>query len=305
MINFITEEIKKENSWISFLLIPFSWVYRLVFFLKLTLSSPKKIDAKVICVGNVIAGGAGKTPLVIKIAKATKNCAIVLRGYGGSLSGGEPVRVDLNKHTFKEVGDEAVMHASIAPTYICRDRYKAALLAQKDGAKVIIMDDGFQNFSLQKDHAILVFDSEFGIGNNRVLPAGLLRESVSSALKRADELVLLSYDGKYKKPFEGKFTEYRVEVLNPKLFKGKRFVALCGIGNPNKFFKSLKSIKVDVIKKFTFPDHHVYSLNELDEIISYAKKEKCKIVTTSKDYLKIDKKMQKHFMVLEIGLIDS
>lgn len=302
MIECLIKSAKSKSSILSFLLLPFSYMYSLFFILFYYISFPRKVPAKVICVGNVIAGGAGKTPFVQHIASQYKKCAIILRGYGGSLAGNQVIKVDLKSHTFKEVGDEAMLHAQIAPTYICSNRYLAAKAACEDGAEVIIMDDGFQNFTLHKDRSILVFDSEFGIGNGRVLPSGLLREQLSFALNRADELVLLSYDSNFKKPFNAQFKRYEVCVLNKKEVKGMRFIAMCAIGNPNKFLKSLKGSGVSVVKEFKFPDHHSYSNDDLEQVIESAKKNKCKVITTSKDFVKISEKFRKHFVVLQIGL---
>lgn len=302
MTDYFSSLLELRDRVVSYLLFPVSLVYSVAFIAKYFMSKPRKVNAKVICVGNVIVGGAGKTPLVQHLVKKNKDCAIILRGYGGRLSGRNVVKVDPKKHTHLQVGDEALLHAKIAPTYICKNRYKAAKAACKDGAKTIIMDDGFQNFTLKKDHSILVFDTEYGIGNGMMLPSGRLREPLSFARRRADELILLSYDGNFKKPFEAEFTEYNVEVINKQDVYGKSFIAMCGIANPNKFFKSLTESNIKILKKIIFVDHHSYSVKEIEDVVKLAKDLDVKVITTSKDILKVPYKYRKSFVVLHIGL---
>lgn len=302
MTDYFSSLLELRDRLVSYLLFPVSLVYSALFIGKYYLSRPKKVNAKVICVGNVIVGGAGKTPVVQHLIKENKNCAIILRGYRGRLSGRKVIKVDPKKHTHSQVGDEALLHAKHAPTYICKNRYKAAKAACKDGAEIIIMDDGFQNFTLKKDYSILVFDTEYGLGNGMMLPSGRMREPLFFARRRADELVLLSYDGNFKKPFEDDFTEYNVEVINKQEVYGKSFIAMCGIANPSKFFKSLTESSVKILKKLIFVDHHSYSIKEIEDIIKLAKELDVKIVTTAKDIIKIPHKYRKSFVVLHIGL---
>lgn len=291
----------QHKGLLNYLLLPLSLIYFLGSWLKFNLTSPKKVNAKVICVGNVIAGGAGKTPLAIALGKMLKTrkkrIAYVLRGYKGSLSSDIPVRVDAN-HRAAQVGDEALLLYKIAPTYIAINRYNAAKLAVQDGAEVIIMDDGLQNNTLKKDISILVIDGRQGLGNNLVIPAGPLREPLSAILKKSDLIFF------YNKKLPINFTQVyqgRLGVESNHL-KSKKYVALCAIGNPDKFFITLKEIGVNIAGKFVFPDHHNFSQSEIAAVIECAKSNRCQIITTSKDFVRlpntIDKKL---FEILEVS----
>src|SRR5215467_2330961 len=156
-------------------------------------ASPLRTKAKVVCVGNLTAGGTGKTPVAITIATELRasgfNVWCLSRGYGGRLRG--PVVVDIAHHSASETGDEPLLLARAAPTVVSRDRRAGALLAQQRGAEIIVMDDGHQNFDLAKDLSLVVVDARTPFGNGRMLPAGPLREPVEQGLGRADAVVLV------------------------------------------------------------------------------------------------------------------
>lgn len=286
---------------LNFLLLPFAifyWFFHLINFYRL---QPKKVAAKVICLGNITIGGAGKTPLAIALGKALikrgNSLAFISRGYKGSLSGKTPVKVDVFKHTYKEVGDEPLLLAKVAPTYICSNRYFAARMAEQDGAEVIIMDDGLQNNTIIKDLSILVCNGKYGLGNGMLLPSGPLRELPYLINKRID--YVFCYDKKLiftdKKIFLG-----RTEIVTKGL-KGRRFIALCAIANPEKFLTSLKQAGVRVAAKFTFPDHHPFTEAEIASVLAAARKHKAQIITTAKDYVRLPQSfVPDHFKILEI-----
>ena len=180
----LTPRFWRNNSsnpgMMTFFLTPFSWIWTLG--LKHRLNVPSyKVKVPVICIGNINLGGVGKTPAVIAFTEKLKeiglNPHIVSKGYRGKLTG--PILVS-EKHDSKDVGDEPILLSSFAPTWVSKDRVKGAKEAVENGCDIIILDDGFQNGYLHKDFSVIVVDAKRGFGNERVFPAGPLRESVES-----------------------------------------------------------------------------------------------------------------------------
>jgi len=291
----------QSNNLLSFLLAPAGFLYGVATVLRLKCKKGYKSSIPVICVGNISAGGVGKTPVSIALAEILKakgkNPFFISRGYGGSLSG---VLINTKKHTPQEVGDEPLMLSAVAPTVICHNRGKAAQIAEANGADILIMDDGFQNPSLQKDLSFLVFNGEIGIGNGKIIPAGPLRESFESGLKRADAVIFIGEDKqdllkKINKPV------FKVEIKEETpLHKSEKILAFAGIGYPQKFYHSLEKCGLKVAKSYDFPDHHFYTKDELKTMIKKASKRNMPIYTTLKDFVKIPQNMQKSFNVLNI-----
>ncbi len=295
----------KRVTILNYLLLPFAMVYYLSFRIKAFFSFPKKVDAKVICVGNITVGGAGKTPFCIALGKKYMRkgeaIAFLSRGYRGSLSTPHRAYKVSQKHTYKEVGDEPILLSQVAPTYICPDRYKSAQLAISEGAKILIMDDGLQNFSLVQDEKILVIDAAYGLGNEMMLPAGPLRETLYNAMKRVTKFYVIGD----KIPSSLKAlqpTLCTLAVENPKRYMSKKYISMCGIANPFKFLQTLKSIEAKILKSYIFPDHFSYDKESLEEVINHAKRLRCKVITTSKDYIKIPQNLRQHFEVLSISI---
>ena len=294
----------KNKNFISTILRPLGSVYATATALRLKMKKTQKVDVPVICVGNLTAGGTGKTPVAIALAQMLhdlgKNPFFVSRGYGGTLSG---VIVDSRVHSAHEVGDEPLLLSREAPVSINADRFSAAGKAVENGAEVIIMDDGFQNPTLHKDVSFLVFDGGFGIGNGCPLPAGPLRESFKAGLQRADAAIIIGEDvtGLREKlgdmpVFEGTTVELPLPEISMPV------IAFAGIGRPEKFYNSLRQAGVNVVKTFDFPDHHAYSEQELRDLIDMAWKEDCELFTTAKDFVKIPDELRHHFKVLEIAI---
>jgi len=283
------------------LLLPLGYLYGLATRLNIALHSGKKLNIPVICIGNLTAGGTGKTPTAVSIAKLLQqrklNPFFISRGYGGSMHN---LLVDTDRHTPQEVGDEPLLLARQAPVIVNPDRYQGALTAVKHGAEMIIMDDGFQNPQLRKDLSFLVFDGGFGYGNGWCIPAGPLRESLSSGLKRADAVMIIGNDDhnlspKFNLPvFHGKIVPVTPNV------KTKKVIAFAGIGRPEKFYRSLRELNFDIIENIDFPDHHQYSEQELLALINKAREKSCTLMTTAKDMVKIPPTLRHHFNVLEI-----
>ena len=265
---------------------------------------PYKVNVPVICIGNLTAGGSGKTPTAISIAnilkQTGKNPFFISRGYGGTLQD-TVVNVDINSAT--EVGDEPLLLARCAGVVVNHKRDDAARKAIEEGADIIIMDDGFQNPLLYKNKSILVIDGAVGLGNQFPIPAGPLREFFNSGIKRADAVIIL---GKDKLNIADKLVNLpifkgHIVPQKPQLIADKT-IAFAGIGRPEKFYASLAECGVNVIKTYSFPDHHFYTENELQNIINEAENCGADIFTTAKDMVKIPHKLQSKFKVLEITI---
>ncbi|HRO10405.1 MAG TPA: tetraacyldisaccharide 4'-kinase, partial [Amaricoccus sp.] len=230
------------------LLAPLAWVWTFVTRRRLARGRGVRLRVPVVCVGNLTAGGAGKTPTVIALVErlAARGVAahVVSRGHGGSLEG--PVRVEERRHTAAEVGDEPLLLAAFAPTWIARDRAAAARAAEAAGAAVVVMDDGLQNPGLAKDLSIVVVDAGMGFGNGRVIPAGPLREPVADGLARADLLLAIGTPEERAR-FRAAWPDIALPVVGARLaplptgmpWQGLIALAFAGIGRPEKFFATL------------------------------------------------------------------
>lgn len=261
----------------------------------------------VICVGNVVLGGAGKTPVSQSIAARFRTDGrtphILSRGYGGRIR--TTTAVNPSSHTAADVGDEPLLSARYTPTWVGANRIASAKCAIDAGADVLIMDDGFQNAHLAKTRSLLVFDAGFGIGNGRVFPAGPLREPLPGALARADALVYIG--NKEPTPPEawtGPVFRAKVEVDSRarEYLSGRRLVAFAGIGRPEKFFDTLRAQDAELIRTIPFADHHAYRRDEITGLIAAAKQSNADLMTTEKDHVRIPNDLAKAVMKLPITL---
>ncbi|MCF8466772.1 MAG: tetraacyldisaccharide 4'-kinase [Sneathiella sp.] len=300
---------RESKSLLPELLSPASWLYGALAKMQRSLQTASSVDVPVVCVGNVVAGGAGKTPVAIALARfflvEGMKPHFLTRGYGGRLKG--PSRVVLDVHQFSDVGDEALILAETAPTWVARDRAAGAAAAVKAGADVIIMDDGFQNPSLNKDLSILVLDSAYGIGNGRLLPAGPLRESLEDGLARADAVVLVGGeidDQSINRLIKNKpvFKSKLVPKPAGETIAGEDVVAFAGIGRPEKFFGSLRDIGCHLIECFRFADHHVYNNDEIMKMVELAAHRNAALVTTRKDYVRLTAEVKMMVMVFDVEM---
>lgn len=270
----------------ALLLWPLSLVYGVLSRL-LRASSPARVTRPVVCVGNITAGGSGKTPVVQGLVSILRDLgmkpAVLLRGYGGRLRG--PARVSAN-HSVSDVGDEAMLHARSCPAWISADRPSGAQAAIDTGADIVVMDDGFQNFSLIKDISFVVIDGAVGLGNGLLLPAGPCRENPAAALARADAVVLLGEDktGLMARIVDRPVFGARVVADVGGLAGGPVF-AFAGIGRPEKFKEALTAVGVDVAGFAGFADHHVYTQGELNDLRTRAGDRM--LVTTEKDHVRL------------------
>jgi tetraacyldisaccharide 4'-kinase len=252
-------------------------------------ASPSKVHAPVICIGNVVAGGAGKTPVALAVNEALTRHGVaghfLSRGYGGTERG--PLQVDPDLHSAADVGDEPLLLAQHAPTWIARDRVAGAQAAVAAGAQAIVMDDGFQNPSLFKDISILVIDGGYGFGNGYVMPAGPLREDLDAAVERADAIAIIGTDDagveKHLGGRQSVIAARFVPVIEDDDLSGRPVVAFAGIGRPEKFFETLSGMGCPLVATRSFADHHVYSADEVMRLIDTAAAAGAVAVTTEKD----------------------
>ncbi|MBM3536819.1 MAG: tetraacyldisaccharide 4'-kinase [Alphaproteobacteria bacterium] len=256
-------------------------------------TTPWCAPVPVICVGNLTVGGAGKTPTVLALAARLQDqgieVACLSRGYGGREHG--PLRVDPARHTAAYVGDEPLLLAGVAPTWIARDRRGGAQTAIAEGADIVLLDDGLQNPSLRKDLSLVVIDGGYGFGNGRVLPAGPLREPVERGLARAHAVVLIGDDSRgvaMALPAGLPILRARLEPDEAALrLRGCPVVAFAGIGRPAKFFHTLREIGAEVIDVTEFADHHPYTADEIMRLAETAQHRQATLVTTAKDLVRL------------------
>ena len=257
------------------------------------------IDAgvPVLCVGNYHLGGAGKTPMVLALVMLLRDLGetpvVLSRGYGGRLRG--PLMVDLDRHAAAEIGDEPLMLARTVPVAVARDRIDGVALARSQGATVIVMDDGFQNPAITKDASLVVIDSHRGLGNACVFPAGPLRAPLPPQIARTDALVVIG-DGVAAAPAAAAVAALDKPVLAAHLraddevtamLRGKRVLAFAGIGDPQRFFRTLRANGIEVVRERAFADHHPFSEGEIETLIMEAKRDVLTLVTTEKDLARL------------------
>jgi tetraacyldisaccharide 4'-kinase len=264
------------------------------------------IPVPVVCVGNLVAGGAGKTPVVLALAAlaAARGTAVqvVTRGHGGRLAG--PLLVDPARHDAAAVGDEALMIAAAAPCWVARDRAAGARAASGAGADLVLLDDGHQNPTIAKDLSLLVVDAEYGFGNARLIPAGPLREPVADGLARAAAIVLIG-DGEPPAAIRAAglpVLRAYLRPLDPGHFAGMRIVAFAGIGRPAKFFASLAAVGGELVAAHPFPDHHRYRGRELARLRREAVRTGARLVTTAKDRARLPAAARVGIETLDIEL---
>lgn len=259
----------------------------------------------VICVGNAVMGGAGKTQVCLDILKRLKARGkrphAITRGYGGKLKG--PLMVEFAQHNHLDVGDEALLLARAAPTWIGSDRVASAKAATE--ADCLVMDDGLQNPSLAKTVSLLVVDGGYGFGNDRCFPAGPLREPSASAIERSDAVLVIGNTS----------TPLTIDTLGKPLFRGtivatgeltdlktKPVIAFSGIGRPQKFLETLGALNVDIRGMQAFPDHHPFKTSEVEQLYAAADAQECMLVTTEKDYVRLPDGAHRHVVPVPVAI---
>jgi tetraacyldisaccharide 4'-kinase len=282
------------DGFIPKLLEPLAQLYKCLSFLERSLRSKTKIDVPVLCIGNLVSGGAGKTPIALSIGQklnAKHNISFLTRGYGGIEAG--PIEVNPDEHSSYEVGDEALILSEVGPTWVSRNRIAGAIAAKNAGFEIVIMDDGFQHTSLVKTLSFVIIDGPYGFGNGRLIPAGPLREPIYSGLKRADIIVLV-----------GEVNPSIIELLpnNKPLLRASlvpaemgtqlsnnNVIGFAGIGRPTKFLETLEKMGLNIIDFVAFPDHYRFRESEIRELYEKATEVDAILVTTFKDMKRVPK----------------
>ena len=283
---------KNQISFFSVLLFPISLLIKVLSFFKRSFAKTHQCSIPIICVGNIYLGGTGKTPLCIEIFSILKNLNM------------NPVFIRKKYDSFQ---DEADLQEQVGPVYQNKKRTDAVKEALQNKANVAILDDGFQDFSINKDLSIVCFNKKQWVGNGLIIPSGPLREGLS-ALKRANCVVIngernSDVENKiYRKNKEIKifYTKYRAQNINK--FKNKKVTAFAGIGNPENFFNLLKDNKIDVVEKIKFPDHHKYSVETLENLTNKVKENNTILLTTEKDYFRIGENYKQNINFLKIAI---
>ena len=259
--------------------------------------SGARASLPVVCIGNFTAGGAGKTPLALALARmlisAGERPVFLTRGYGGTLAG--PVAVDPAVHDHVAVGDEPLLLARVARTVVARDRVAGAAMAAAQGASVILMDDGLQNPSLAKDVSLAVVDGGAGFGNRLCVPAGPLRAPVAVQADHVDAVIAIGMgkgitDAISAAEMAGKpvfRANLSVDEAMADRIGGTRVLAFAGIGRPDKFFETLTGLYAKIEGAHAFPDHHRYTDAEADHLLAAARARGLMPVTTEKDLVRL------------------
>jgi tetraacyldisaccharide 4'-kinase len=299
---------ERPSGIITDLLLPLGTAWDGVGRLRRALSPSYCAPVPVVCIGNLVAGGAGKTPVALALCgwllERNVRVHVVSRGYGGRLRG--PIRVDRSRHDALAVGDEALMLAARAPCWVARDRVAGARAAVTAGASAVVLDDGFQDPAIAKTLALIVVDAEYGFGNGRVMPAGPLRENLRGGIARADAVVVLRAEAEATNAEETCMAIGRpvvratlVPIVGERL-AGERLLAFAGIGRPEKFFTMLRSLGAILVDAQAFPDHHLFRAAEIDLLRRNAAQSGAGLITTRKDIVRLPTELRAGIDVLEV-----
>jgi tetraacyldisaccharide 4'-kinase len=300
-----TPQFWQQPNLLQCALLPASLLYRAGAWLDRRLTTPKRAPIPVIAIGNVTAGGAGKTPTAIALVAILQSLGhtphILTRGYGGAKLSAHRVQAD---DDWRKVGDEALLLAAAAPTWVGRDRLKSAQAAAAAGASIVVCDDALQHYALNADIHFLIIDGPYGIGNGALLPAGPLRETLASASKRCDAAIIIGADAQHLA------TRLAMPIFHGSIapsgdtasLTSHRWLAFAGIGRPEKFYTTLRELGAELVATQDFADHHPYSERDVNQLIQRATSLNAQLITTTKDAVKIPAKFQKQVAKLPISL---
>ena len=300
-----TPSFWQSRNFLSTALLPASLLYRAGAWADRRLATPQRVARPVISVGNITAGGAGKTPATLALLPVLRALGytphILTRGYGGAAHHAHLVT---ETDSAASVGDEAVLLANAAITWVGADRVASAHTAIAAGAGVLLCDDALQHHALAKDISLLVIDGPFGVGNGRLIPAGPLREPFATAITRADAVIVVGEDT------QRLATQVTLPVFNASLqpmgdtsfLARTKWLAFAGIGRPEKFFTTLRSLGAELVATQAFPDHHHYREDELATLLARAEKASAALITTEKDAVKLPPALRSRVHVLPVQL---
>ena len=306
MIKLVYPKFWSKNGVLPILLTPFSWIYQLLTIIRKLFAKPIRLNAKVICIGNISVGGTGKTQIVELLAKhykqQNKNILIITKGYGSSLKRAKLVNeTDLASN----VGDESILLSQFAPVIAAKKIQYSLPLIKELKPEIIIFDDGLQNPNFIKDCKIIVIDNQRAIGNGRIFPSGPLREKTNSALSGCDAVIMIGDNDCSDFQLIKNITDHNKPIfkasikLLSKINKDTEYFAFSAIGNPDKFFNTLINNGAKIKQTKQFPDHHQFSQQEISKLKNIAKKHDYTLITTKKDYVKI-----KETKNIECALVD-
>jgi tetraacyldisaccharide 4'-kinase len=291
----------QRRGGLAALLAPLGAIYGWSVAIKARHARPYDPGLPVICVGNLTAGGSGKTPVALAIADLLRSKGqrpyFLTRGYGGKERG--PALASRG-HSAELMGDEALLLARTAPTIVARDRAQGAKLAKEKGASILVMDDGHQNFGLRKSLSLVVVDGQSSFGNGRQIPAGPLREPVRQGLARADAVIVMGDGAPELAGFAGPLLRAHL-IAQAKPFAGGQVFAFAGIGRPEKFIASLEATGAHITGRCFFPNHHPYADEEIAQLRAIAGE--AILVTTEKDFVRLSTAQRQGIKVLKIAAV--
>ncbi|MBI1300380.1 MAG: tetraacyldisaccharide 4'-kinase [Alphaproteobacteria bacterium] len=288
---------------------PIAFLYVAVAAIKRSTTKSYRADIPVICVGNITAGGSGKTPSAIALLKLIQELGLfekpyfLTRGYGGKV---RSIRRITGHEPAQEVGDEPLLLSHYAQTIVSIDRVAGADFACAEGADCILMDDGFQNVSLKKDISLIVIDGSTGLGNGALLPAGPLREKPELAFARAHGVIIIGVD------------QHNISSIIPKALpvfrahikpisdthdRDQNYIAFAGLAHPDKFKTTLLSHGYEVIDFLSYPDHYPYKETDINHLKDQAKLKNARLITTEKDFVRLSPELREDIDVLPIELV--
>ena len=300
-----TPKFWNNKNIVAFLLLPLSLLYYFIYKLRCFVNfNPYRSKIPVICVGNIVAGGAGKTPTAIEIAKMlkqnNKTFCFLSKGYGGKFKG----VVKLDNNSIAEVaGDEPLLLSEFGDVFVSKSRVCGLKYINNNyNYDYIIIDDGLQNPTFIKDKIVLVIDGKFGFGNGFILPAGALRDKFKNIYKKVDVVILNNGNNKY---IQDLCNKYNVKIIQSKIvadniedFKNKEYVAFCGLGRHEKFKNTLLENNIKLKDFVVFEDHYKYTNGDIEKLENVD----LNLITTKKDWVKLSKKYKEKVKYLDIHI---